>query len=99
MIEGAFETAVCLAAVNDVNAAITHIDRTLQALRYSTTLELGQIPRTGALVRAMALRAALAHGIGDHAMSQIWARAVSILWSDADAFLDGTVREMKQLAH
>jgi hypothetical protein len=50
------------------------------------------------LVRAMALRADLAAASGDHAAAARWAQAVTILWSDADQFLQPTVRRMRELA-
>ncbi len=99
MIEGLYQEAVCLVTADEPRSAIARIDPTLNALRYTTTRELGQIPRTGALVRAMALRATLAQTVGEPAASRRWARAVIILWSGADEFLQHTVRDMTQLAH
>jgi hypothetical protein len=46
----------------------------------------------------MALLAELANQRGDRPVSRRWATAVSILWSDADAFLQPVVQRMKQLS-
>jgi hypothetical protein len=46
----------------------------------------------------MALLAELADQRGDHAASHRWASAVSILWSDADQFLQPVVRRMRVLS-
>jgi hypothetical protein len=56
------------------------------------------VARAGTLVRALALRADLAARVGDRAASRVWARAVAVLWSGADPFLQPLVRRMARLA-
>lgn len=98
MMEGLYAEVACLVAVNEPVRARARLDTALTAIRYTTTLELGRIPRTGALVRAMALRATLAASDGDREGARRWARAVLVLWSGADAFLRPTVAAMERLA-
>ncbi len=98
MIEGPYLEATALASIRDSASAIARVDPTLKALRYTTTLEFGQIPRTGTLVRTLALRAMLAATVGDRDTARQWAWAVTILWSEADEFLHPTVEEMERLA-
>ena len=97
-----FETlhpeASLLAAIGDVQGAIRLLDPTLRSLR-STSLDLYRNPvGAGMLVRAMALRAELAARSGDPATAAQWARAVLVLWSDADGFLKPIVGRMEQLS-
>ncbi|HSE52575.1 MAG TPA: serine/threonine-protein kinase [Gemmatimonadales bacterium] len=97
-----FETlhpeASLLAAIGDVSGAIRLLDPTLQSLR-STSLDLYRNPvGAGMLVRAMALRAELAARSDDQATAARWARAVLVLWSDADDFLQPIVSRMEQLS-
>jgi len=51
----------------------------------------------GTLVRAMALRADLAHQTGDTETARKWASVVAILWQNADDFLQPTVRSMRRM--
>jgi TolB-like protein len=87
-----------LAAIGDTRGAIDRIDPTLSSLRY-IPLDLVRSPvGAGMLVRAMALRAELAAKSADPTTAARWARAVKILWSDADPFLQPLVARMRHLA-
>ncbi len=98
MFDALFPETASLAHVGDAAGAISWIDDSLNSLRFSSSTDLGQIPRAGALVRAMALRAELAEKVGDHASARKWAAALQVLWAAPDAFLAPTVVRMKQLA-
>jgi hypothetical protein len=46
----------------------------------------------------MSLRARIARDMGNDREARRWAAAVVVLWSDADAFLQPLVNELRQLA-
>jgi hypothetical protein len=50
--------------------------------------------RAAALVRALSLRATVAHELGDQEGAESWLQAAQILWSDADPFLQARLREL-----
>jgi hypothetical protein len=83
------------AAIGDTAAAIARLDRTLHSVRRYDPKVLSEDMRTGPLMQAIALRADLAHARGDVPTSKRWARAVSLLWSKADAELQSTVARME----
>jgi hypothetical protein len=89
--------ASALASIGDTKTAIDWLDPTLRTLRLSASRNLTNVVATAPLVRAMILRARLADMIGDPATARVWARAVLILWSDADAFLQPSVQEVRRL--
>jgi hypothetical protein len=98
MIDGVYAEGAAFAAVGDDRTAAARLDPTLESIRLSAASDLGQIPRTGTLVRAMAMRATLAGRQGDTATAKRWAAAVSILWSGADDFLSPTLTRMTTIA-
>jgi hypothetical protein len=98
-MEGLFLGASALASIGDTQTAIDWLDPTLRTLRLSASRNLANVVATGPLVRAMALRAKLADRVGDRATARTWGRAVLILWSDADAFLQPAVEEIRRLTH
>jgi hypothetical protein len=59
---------------------------------------VSQPPFAGSLARALALRARLAAAT-DAGAAAGWARALLILWEDADAFLQPTLDEMRRLVN
>lgn len=87
-----------LASIGDPVAASAWLDPTLTALPNTAPEKLVDLANAGALVNAMALRAELAEHQGDQAAAARWARAVIVLWSDADPFLQARVRQMNRLA-
>jgi tRNA A-37 threonylcarbamoyl transferase component Bud32 len=86
-----------LTALGDYQAASTWLEPTLSALSTASPEMFTDVPRPGALVRAMALRAELASRTGDGATAVRWARAVTALWSGGDSFLRPLVHRMQQL--
>jgi tetratricopeptide (TPR) repeat protein len=98
MADALLTEASALMWIGDEDAAIRQLDQTLGALRLTASRDLIQIYRAGALVRAMVLRADLAHRRGDAENARRWARAVDELWTDGDAFLQPTVKRMRTLA-
>jgi tetratricopeptide (TPR) repeat protein len=97
-MEGLLPGAAALASIGDARRAIDWLDPTLRVLRLSASQNLANVVQTGSLVRAMALRAMLAERVGDAATARAWAKAVVILWSGADPFLQPTVHEMERIA-
>jgi hypothetical protein len=77
--------------------AAAWLDPWLASLHKVGPWELGNVPFAGAFVRAMMLRARLAAESGDSAGAARWAKVVSILWSDADPYLQDAVRDMRNL--
>ncbi len=98
MLDALYPEAWLIAAMGDDRAAINWLDPTLNSLTAIAPQTLADPARAGALVRAMALRAELADHIRDSGTAASWARAVAILWSDADDVLQPTVRRMERLA-
>jgi tetratricopeptide (TPR) repeat protein len=97
-IDGVFLEAWILVELGDTAAAVRRLDRSLGALRGHGTHLVTEMPQAGGLVKAMALRAALAAAVGDTAIGRRWAEAVVVLWSDAEVDeLQATVRAMQDL--
>jgi DNA-binding SARP family transcriptional activator len=97
-IDVLYPEAWLLSAIGDAPAALARIEPTLDALPGTAPYLFVDVLRAGALVRAMALRAELAEQTGDHAGAVPWARAVAILWSDADIFLESVLRRTSTIA-
>jgi tetratricopeptide (TPR) repeat protein len=92
-----FQEAWLLATIGDTTAAIRKLDQSLTSLPSWGNLILDQVPQTAGLVRAMMLRADLARSRRDFAAAQKWARAVTVLWANADAALQADVRRMRSI--
>jgi hypothetical protein len=90
--------AELLAAMRDSVGARDWLFPTIDALMATPPQAFAEPDNAAALVRSMALLAELANQRGDQATSRRWATAVSILWSDADDFLQPVVRRMQQLS-
>lgn len=93
-----YQEAWLLAAMGDTAAAIRRLDPPLTALSTLGNVILDLVPQAAALVRAMILRADLAHGQGDDATARKWALAASILWANADPPLQPVVHRMQTMA-
>lgn len=93
-----YPEAWLLRSLGDAAGAIAWLDPTLATLSASTPEKFADLANAGALVQAMALRAELADQVGDARTAARWARVVTILWSDADPFLQPVVRRMEQLS-
>ena len=91
------QEASALAVSGSPDRAIEWLDPTLRGLTLAASQDLASARRTGPLVRAMVLRADLAAQSGDSVTARIWARVVSVLWRNADPFLQPTVRRMHAL--
>jgi hypothetical protein len=63
------------------------MDPTLESLPRAAPEMIDNPVAAAALVRAMALRSILADRLGHPDDGRVWARAVRILWGDADGFL------------
>ena len=98
-LDALYPEAELLNALSDPQGAAMWLDPTLQALfqvaPHAPTSRMSAI-RAAALVRAMALRARLAEQLGDREGAARWAAAVTILWSDADPFLQPMVRQLRR---
>ena len=99
-LDALYPEAELLNALGDRRGAAAWLDPTLQALfqvaPHAPTSRISAV-RAAALVRAMALRARLAEGLGDREGAARWAAAVRILWSDADSFLQPEVQQLRRL--
>jgi hypothetical protein len=87
------------AAAGDTAGAVIELDRSLGALPGVNGSALREPGSAATIVRAMMLRADLAAKTGDRATAQHWAKAVVVLWANADAELAGEVRRMRALAN
>lgn len=94
--DGVLPEAHIWRALREIPTAAAHLDAPLSALP-RLSLGLADMAPAVALVRAMALRAELAAEMGDRATARRWARAIAILWRDADPFLLTVVQEMQAL--
>ena len=97
-IDYTFHEASLLASAGDTTYAARYLDRTLLALPTLGTYLLTQPSQAAGLVRAMALRAELAHAQGETNLARRWSGAVLALWKDADPELQARVNEMRVLA-
>ncbi len=84
--------------LGDTAAAVEALDATLGSMRWLEPRALERVVMVAPLVRAMALRAELAHARGDPETAARWARAVAVLWDDADPPLQPLVSRMWTLA-
>jgi eukaryotic-like serine/threonine-protein kinase len=98
MMDGVYPEAAILAALGDHSGALGWLMPTLDSLALTETQALIDVARAGPLVRAMALRAELAHRAGDRREARRWASAVLTLWSRPDDFARPTVQRMQALA-
>jgi hypothetical protein len=97
-LDALFPEAWLLAALGKPREAIDWLDPTLGTLSASAPQAFVDPARAGALVRAMVLRADLAERVGDRAGAARWARIVTVLWANADSFLQPSVQRMDRLA-
>jgi serine/threonine protein kinase/tetratricopeptide (TPR) repeat protein len=86
------------AASGDSAAALSQLERALNALPSVSTSSLRQAAVAGAAMRAMVLYANLASRLGRHDAAERWAHAVVDLWGGADPLLQPTVAQMRNLA-
>ena len=96
--DGTFHQAWLLLAIGDTVAATRLLDLSLEALPTLGTDLIDQLPQVATLVRGMALRAELASRAGDSTTSRRWAKHVVVLWSNADAELQATVKQMERIS-
>ncbi|MBK5189744.1 MAG: hypothetical protein JJD97_15990, partial [Gemmatimonadaceae bacterium] len=90
-----YQEAWLLLEVGDTANATRQLDGSLTALPALGPYVLDYVQDAAFLVRAMMLRSDLAAKAGDHKTAQRWAAAVSELWTDADAPLQGEVARMR----
>jgi tetratricopeptide (TPR) repeat protein/tRNA A-37 threonylcarbamoyl transferase component Bud32 len=93
-----YSGAQTLFAIGDRDAAIAWLDPVLNAAQLYPPQSLSGVANAGAFVRALALRAQLAHEAGDQAGARRWAQPVVILWKNADAFLQPVAERMRTLS-
>jgi serine/threonine protein kinase/tetratricopeptide (TPR) repeat protein len=95
--DGTYHEAWLLLAIGDTLGATQLLDLSLNALPTLGTGLLDQLPQAATLVRGMALRAELAAQAKDWPTAKRWAQDVIVLWSNADAQLQPTMRSMEEL--
>jgi hypothetical protein len=88
--------AELLVAMGDLKRAADWLGPTLDALPQLAP-QTESPERIAALVRSMALRARIAHQLARFEDARPWARAVTLLWSDADPFLLPAVENLRRL--
>ncbi|MEP6689620.1 MAG: serine/threonine-protein kinase [Gemmatimonadaceae bacterium] len=96
-IDASLQEAAILLAVGDSAAAVERLDAALATLPV-LQLSFDQPAAPGSLVRAMALRAELADHAGDRQTAARWARAVTVLWANADPALQPVVQRMRAIS-
>lgn len=96
-LDALFAEAALWATIGDAQVAADWLDPTLTVLPQVPS-QLLSPERCAALVRIAALRAELAADPERPEEAAAWARAVSILWSDADDYLQPLVSRMTRLA-
>jgi hypothetical protein len=94
-VDGTYRRALFAAVLGDTARAIAALDGILQALPTIGSRFLDRPEQTGALVRAMALRADLAMLRHDRKTATTWCDAVIALWGDADAELQPWVKRAR----
>jgi serine/threonine protein kinase len=96
--DGLYPEAALLSEIGSLDSAVAWLNPTLEALPQVAPQVVASAVGAGSLVQAAVLRARLARRLGDRAAAVRWARAVTILWSDADPFLQPVVRELRLVA-
>jgi tetratricopeptide (TPR) repeat protein len=95
--DATYDEVRLMLAVGDTAQATQLLDLPLNALPTLGTDLLDQLPQIATLVRAMALRAELATLAGDTGTAKHWAQDVLLLWQNADAELQPTVKRMRTI--
>jgi hypothetical protein len=98
MLDALFPETQLLVVLGDRDNAIAALDSTLLAQRFAPPNRMANVAQAGMLVRAMAWRAEYAATSHDPAGARLWASPVTILWADADPYLQATVKRMLQLS-
>ena len=86
--------AELLLLLGDLEAAADALDPAFRALPQTISSMLTDPVQAAALARAVALRAVIAHELGEDATAAQWRGAIMTLWSDADPFLQPRLREL-----
>jgi hypothetical protein len=97
-IEYTYIESWLLAQIGDTAAAISRLDRSLNALPTLGKSLLKRPSESAGLVRAMGLRAELAEAASDHATAKRWGAAVTTLWANADSELQPYVARMRSFS-
>lgn len=97
-MDGLYPEAALLEALGRPEDAIGWIKPTLDALPQVAPQVLETPEQAASLVQAARLRASLASRLGDHADAARWAKAVAILWSNADPYLQPIVHDLRLIA-
>jgi hypothetical protein len=88
-----------LVLLGEPEEAARWLDPALRALPQNVPWIMTDPVRAAALVRALTLRATMAHQLGDQDTAETWLRAAQILWSDADPFLQTRLTELDRGFH
>lgn len=96
--DGLYPEAALLSEIGRPDSAVAWLNPTLEALPQIAPQVVASAVGAGSLVQSAVLRARLATWLGDPTAAVRWARAVAILWSNADPFLQPVVRELRLIA-
>lgn len=97
-LDALMSEASLLMALERPDVAADVVDPTLAELPLIDIDQIARPEQAASLVRLAALRAEISRATGEREAARTWARAVAILWSDADPFLQDLVEQMRQLA-
>ena len=95
--EASLQEAWLELGLGDTAAATSRLDSMLLSLPTMGTDLTSRVQQTGALVRAMALRAKLAEAAGQHDIARRWAEPVATLWKGAEASMLPQLQQMERL--
>jgi hypothetical protein len=97
-MDAVYPTSRLRVTLGDSLGAGQALDQALDALPRSAPQLSDDPAAVGTILRAGALRAELASKAGDHATAERWAKAVLIIWSDADPFLQPVVDRLRKIS-
>jgi hypothetical protein len=96
-IDVLYAEAALLVALGQRELASSALDGNLPSLASLQPGALERPGRSGALVRAMALRAQIAHDLGEAETARRWARLVLSLWRGGEPAVDVVIDQMNRL--
>jgi protein kinase-like protein len=96
-MDGLYPEAALLGALGKPEDAMAWLKPTLDALPQVAPQILEMPEQAASLVQAARLRATLAARLGDHAEAARWAKAVIILWANADQYLQPLVQDLRRV--
>lgn len=94
----AWPVAELLVAAGDTALATAWLEENLASIRFRPYASFGNPVEVATMIRAMMLRAELAHRGGDARSAGRWSTAIVALWGGADPTFDGDLELIRRLA-